>query len=165
MKKYGPSGSVLESLESDCRGQAREEETIRRQHPPHVGDHSREVRAVVGEMQQGAADDSVEGRIVPGEGVGFADDEPIARVGSSDGLRLALYAIDGARVAVDAEAVVTAGEQVMEIAAVATPHVQYTTAIVEPSARELIEKVDVDLVEQFLNRNARRDVTDGRHPG
>ena len=60
------SGAVpREPLDADRRSQPGEEEPSGLQHAPHLGEHAVEVTFVTGEVEDGAADDRVEGAGAP----------------------------------------------------------------------------------------------------
>jgi hypothetical protein len=156
------AGEVLVG-HADGGGEAAEEQAIGLEDTPEIFKHGVEVRIVAGEVEDGAADDDVEGLVGVGEGLDGFDAEVFrgkVRGESGDesaGLR------DGFGILIGAEDLVALAEEVDEIAADAAPGIEDSHAGDDVAAKDLIEEVDVDRAELLLEgrHGFKRMIQDG----
>jgi hypothetical protein len=149
---------------ADGGGQAAEEETVGLEDAPEIFEHRVEVRVVAGEVEDGAADDQVEGVVGVGDGFDGFDAEVFRgemrgeRGDESAGLR------DGGGTLIGSEDLVAFAEEVDEIAAGSASGVEDSHAGHDVAAKDLVEEVDVDRAELLLEGGHRfkRMIQDGR---
>jgi hypothetical protein len=110
------------------------------------------VGVVAGEVEDGVAEDDVEGGV--GEGDGF--DEFVAQIFDGEvgdeGGRLGTRLGDGFEVLVHAEDLVSVAEEIDEVTAGAAARVEDSHAGNDVAAEQLVEEVDVDVAELVLQR-------------
>jgi hypothetical protein len=149
---------------ADGGGETAEEEAPGLKYAPEVFEHGVEVRVVAGEVEDGAADDEVEGVVGVGDGLdGFDAKVFRGKMGGeggdeSPGLR------DGFGILVGAEDLIAFAEEVDEIAAGTAARVENSHALHDVAAQELIEEIDVDRAELLLEggHGFKRMIQDGR---
>ena len=169
-KRSEPSGNrtrwpaaPCESVEPDRGRKPRKEESLWRQHAPHLGDHPAKMCGIIGKVEDGAADDRIECPIPQGRASALpttrrsrTSPRPIA---SASRRRCSMACGSG----VDGGAVVAVCQQVLEIAPRAAADIDHTATVVEPSTRKLVEEIDVNVAKQPMNGDARRNVCSGKH--
>jgi hypothetical protein len=145
-------------------GEAAEEKAAGLQDTPEIVQHGVEVRVVAGEVEDGAADDEVEGAVGVGDGLdGF--DAKVFRGemgGEGGGERAGLR--DGFGTLIGAEDLVAFAEEIDEIAAGAASGVEDSHAGHDVAAQELVEEVDVDLADLLVEsgHGFKRMIQDGQ---
>ena len=144
---HAPAGRAHQPLESDGRGEPREEQPVGREHAPHLLEHAAEMRGIGREMQDGAADHGVHAVVFPRKVVELGHLEILRRQPRRKGRGECSNARDGGAFPIDAEAGEAVAEKVDQIASIARAGVHHSGAAVEAALQNLIEEVDVDLAE------------------
>jgi hypothetical protein len=161
-RKVTVAGEVLVG-HADGGGKAAEEETVGLDDAPEVFEHSVEVSVVAGEVEDGAADDEVEGFVRVGDRFDGFDAEVFRGQmrGESGGESASLG--DSFGTVIGAEDLVAFAEEVDEVAPRAAARVEDSHAGHDVVAKDLIEEVDVDLAELLLEGGHRfkRMIQDG----
>ena len=131
---------------ADDGGEAAEEETAGFEDAPEALKHRVEVLVVAGEVEDGVAENYVEGGGGEGQGIDGFEVEVICGEVGGEGADLC----DGGRIVVCGKDFVAFIEKVNEIAAPAAAGVEDAHAGGDVAAKELVEEVDVDLAELLL---------------
>jgi hypothetical protein len=121
------------------------------------------VRVVTGEVEDGAADDEVEGVVGVGDGLDGFDTEVFRREMRGEGGDESAGLRDGFGTLIGAEDLVAFAEEVDEIAAGTASGVEDSHAGHDVAAKELVEEVDVDLAELLVEggHGFKRMIQDG----
>jgi hypothetical protein len=143
------AGEVLVG-HADGGGEPAEEETVGLEDAPEIFEHGVEVRVVAGEVEDGAADDEIEGVVGMGDGLDGFDAEVSRREMRGEGGDESAGLRDGFGILIGAEDLVAFAEEIDEIAAGAASGVKDSHARHDVVAKDLVEKVDVDLAELLL---------------
>ena len=148
IRKANPSGRSRQvSLDADARRQPGEEQAARDQDSPHLVDDPAELTGIGDEVQDRAADDGVERRVVPWE----RGERPLTDVGVDvEALRQRPCRGDRTGVLVDRVNVESSSQQVGKISAAAAAGIQDPAPAIETAAEQLIEEIDVELPEETL---------------
>jgi hypothetical protein len=148
------AGEVLVS-HADGGGETTEEEAARFKNSPEVVEHGVEVSVVTGEVEDGAAENQIEGGVWIGDGFDGFDAEvfsgKLGREGGGEGASLC----DRVGVLIGREDLIAFAEEIDEIAAGATACVEHAHARVDVVAEDLIEEVDIDGAELLLESEHR----------
>jgi len=148
---------------ADGGGEAAEEEAAGPENAPEVVEHGVEVSVVAGEVEDGAADDEVEGIGWVGDGLDGFDAEVAGREVRGEGSGESAGLGDGVGILVGGEDLVAFAEEVDEIASGTAAGIEDTHAGHDVAAQDLVEEVDVDLAELLLEGGHRfkRMIQDG----
>jgi len=143
------AGEVLVG-HADGGGEAAEEEAAGLEDAPEVFEHGVEVRVVAGEVEDGAADDEVEGFVGVGEGFDGFDAEVFrGEVGGEGGDERAGLR-DGFGILIGGEDLVAFAKEVDEVATGAAAGVEDSHAGHNVAAKKLVEEVDVDVAKLLV---------------
>jgi hypothetical protein len=135
---------------SDDGGETAEEEAAGFQHAPEIMQHGVEVSVVSAEVEDGAAEDEVEGGVGIGDGLDGFDAEVFGREMGSKGGCEGSGLGDGVGVLVGREDFVAFAEEIDEVASRTAAGVQDTHAGVDVAAEQLVEEIDIDVAKLFL---------------
>jgi hypothetical protein len=149
---------------ADGGGEPAEEQAVGFEDAPEIFEHRVEVRVVSCEVEDGAAEDEVEGIVGVGDGLDRFNAKvfcgEMGREGSDErtGLR------NRFRILIGAEDLVAFAEEIDEVAAGAASGVEDSHAGHDVAAKKLVEEVDVDLAELLLEGGHRfkRMIQDGQ---
>ncbi len=142
-------------LHANGGGEAAEEEAAGFQDSPDVAEHGCEVLVVAREVEHGTAEHDVGEGVREGHRFDGLDAEVVWRNGRGQRCGEGADALDGSRVFIDAEDLVSLAQKVDEVATEATAGIEDAHAGRYAAALELIEEVDVDGAELFLKRGHR----------
>src|SRR5258708_34774838 len=131
-------------LHANGGGEAAEEEATGFQDSPDVAQHSGEVLVVAREVEHGTAEHDVGEGVREGHRFDGLDAEVVWRNGRDQRCGEGADALDGSRVFIDAEDLVSLAQKVDEVATEATADIEDAHAGRYAAALELIEEVDVD---------------------
>ncbi len=156
------AGEVLVG-HADGGGEPAEEKATGLQDAPEVVQHGVEVCVVAGEVEDGAADDEIEGSVGVGDGLDGFDAEVFRGEMGSEGGGESAGLRDCFGILIGGEDLVAFAEQVDEIAAGAASGVEDSHAGHDVAAKDLVEEVDVDLAELLVEggHGFKRMIQDG----
>ena len=135
------------TLEADTRRQPGEKQAPWRNDTPHLPERRPEVPLVTREMQDGAADDGVGRAVFPRKGVERAAMNLIRRQRGLQGRGELAHRANRRGVGIDCTYVEAMLQEERKVPSPAAACVQHPPAMIESSAKKLIEQVDVDLAE------------------
>lgn len=148
----GEVAAAFEALvrHADGGGEAAEEEAAGFEDAPETFEDRVELCVTAAEVEDGAAVDEVEEGVGEGDGLEWFDAEVVGgkrgRKGGGEGAGL----FDSCRVLIDCEDVVAFAEKIDEVAAGAAAGVEDAHARDDVAAEKMIEEIDVDEAELFL---------------
>ena len=150
--RLGTDESLVQDIPApDAGTDAGEEHSARPQHAPEFSKHRAEVAFIAGEVKYGVAEDDVGEGIGEGHLLDCAGLEIFGRQGGREHRGKLADVGDPFGVAIEGEDLAALAQQVDEVATVAAAGVEDPHAGLNIAAQNLIEDIDIDLAELFLN--------------
>ena len=133
------------TLEADARRQSSEKQATWPKNAPHLLEHRRELPFIMGEVQNGAADDRVRRAILPRKGIERAANNLAWRQRRVQGGDELAHRTNSRGVRIHCPHIESVSQEERKITARAAARVQHTLATVESSAKELIERLSANM--------------------